>query len=83
MREDPKQWQRVMRYASIGMEFIVSFGLLMLAGLWLDRRIGTLPAFTLVGGALGFGLGLYRLISDVRRDERETKKQQDARDEHR
>jgi ATP synthase protein I len=35
-------------------------------GYWIDRQLGTLPIFVLVGFLLGFGaggLGVYRLIT--------------------
>ncbi len=41
----------------------------MLAGLgggyWLDRRLGTRPAFLLLGGAFGVGAALYHFFKTV------------------
>lgn len=51
-----------MRYASLGMEFIAAFGLMLFLGYLVDRHYGTLPAFTLVGAGVGFAAGMYRLI---------------------
>lgn len=50
------------RYATAGIEFIAVVGLLTGGGYWLDRRVGTLPLWTLVGFVGGFAAGLYRLV---------------------
>jgi F0F1-type ATP synthase assembly protein I len=72
--DDPSQWQKMMRYASTGTEFIVTFGLLLLGGVLLDRHYHTEPLCTLIGMLAGFGLGLYRMIGDYRRQERRADK---------
>lgn len=46
------------RGLTLGLEFVVP----MLLGLALDRRLGTLPWGTLVGTALGFGVGIWHLV---------------------
>ena len=56
----------LMRFAIVGVEFILTFALPMVGGLLLDFRLGTIPGFTLLGGAAGFALGLYRLIRQAR-----------------
>ena len=61
-----KNRRDALRYASVGVEFILTFGLAMAGGLWLDGRLGTTPGFMLLGGAAGFALGLYRLIRQAR-----------------
>ena len=53
------------RYCTVGLEFTLTFLMLLGGGIWLDRRIGTMPAYTLLGGGLGFGAGLYRLLRRV------------------
>jgi F0F1-type ATP synthase assembly protein I len=68
-----------MQYASTGMELVVIFGLLLAGGLWLDYRLRTLPLFTLIGALAGFGLGLWRMIGDFRRAQREMRRDPDAR----
>ena len=50
------------RYGTAGVEFIVTFGLLLGAGLLVDRWLESLPVFTLAGALAGFGGGLWRLI---------------------
>jgi F0F1-type ATP synthase assembly protein I len=34
-------------------------------GYWLDGRLGTRPAFLLIGGALGVGAALYQFFKTV------------------
>jgi F0F1-type ATP synthase assembly protein I len=60
-----------LRYTTIGTEFTVTVGLLAGGGLWLDRRIDTTPAFTLVGLVLGFAVGMVRLIRQARQAQRD------------
>jgi F0F1-type ATP synthase assembly protein I len=55
-----------MRYASAGAEFIVTFGLVMAAGVYLDKRLGTGPWFTMIGAALGFAGATWRLVRQAR-----------------
>lgn len=43
------------------MTFVVTVGLATAAGVWLDRRVDTLPIFTLLGLAFGLGVGGYWL----------------------
>lgn len=56
----------LMRYASAGAEFIVTFGLVMAAGVVLDKWLGKGPLFTLIGAALGFAGATYRLVRQAR-----------------
>ncbi len=44
-----------------GMTFVVTVGLAAAAGVWIDRRMATLPLFTLLGLAFGLGVGGYWL----------------------
>ncbi len=77
---DQSQWQKAFRYASIGMELIVFFLLLMAGGMWLDGRLGTRPLFALVGAAAGFALGMYRMVVDLRKEERRSRKDREGPD---
>jgi F0F1-type ATP synthase assembly protein I len=60
-RHDPPD-NSPLRYMGVGVEFIAAVGLPLAAGLWLDSRWGLSPLFTLIGLALGFAAGLYRLV---------------------
>lgn len=60
-----------MRYATVGVEFLAVFLAGLLVGLWADRRWDTRPTLTLVGTALGFAGGMYRLVRVARSCHRE------------
>lgn len=47
------------RFLSLGFTLIVIIGGLTAAGFFLDRWLGTLPLFLLVGLVLGFVAGLF------------------------
>lgn len=41
------------------------FALPPVGGMWLDKTIGTLPLFVVLGALIGFGGGMYSLIKMV------------------
>jgi F0F1-type ATP synthase assembly protein I len=61
-----RQQPGLMRYASAGVEFIATFGILMAAGVFLDKWLGKGPLFTLIGAALGFAGATWRLVRQAR-----------------
>jgi F0F1-type ATP synthase assembly protein I len=61
------------RYSGYGLALGATVAFFTWVGMKLDVRLGTSPLFVILGGALGFGGGMYRLIHDVTsssRDER-------------
>ncbi len=53
-------------FSEIGLVLLVTTLVGTLAGYWLDKQIGTLPVFVLVGLLVGMGAGAraaYRLIT--------------------
>ena len=72
--EDPgkagKDWTRALReaapYLGIGTSLAVTVGLGVGIGYWLDKKLGTEPAFFLVGALLGLvaaGVQFYKLVA--------------------
>ena len=61
----------LMRYGSMGMEFTVTVMGPAALGYWLDRWQDTHPGFLLLLAAVGFALGLWRLIGQAIRIRRE------------
>ena len=53
------------RYAGLGLQFAASVLVLALGGYWLDRRMGTLPLFLIVGVLLGFIGGTVAIVKQV------------------
>ena len=56
-----------MRYAGLGIQLAITVVLGVLAGQWMDRKVGTGGVFTIVGALVGFGGTLYLLIRDLSR----------------
>ena len=56
----------MLRYSSAGVEFILIFGIFLGIGLWVDRALNTLPGFMLLGGCIGLGAALNRLLRQTR-----------------
>jgi F0F1-type ATP synthase assembly protein I len=63
------QWVRFIHHGNLAL----SFGITMIAavflglygGWWVDRRLGTFPAFMLLGVFLGVGAGFYSLWQEL------------------
>jgi F0F1-type ATP synthase assembly protein I len=47
------------RFIILGFTFLLILAILTVAGFFLDRFLGTLPLFLLVGLGIGFAGGLY------------------------
>ncbi|HUS91834.1 MAG TPA: AtpZ/AtpI family protein [Phycisphaerae bacterium] len=59
--DDERPQPNLLRYATVGIEFLVVF-LAFFAGGWLlDKLFGTSPGFTVLGGIVGFGAAFYRI----------------------
>ena len=65
--------QHYLRYSHLGMQFFVAVALFTGFGLWLDRILGTVVVFTLLGLALGFGGGTYSIYKAIFGEKRPTK----------
>ena len=46
---------------SVGITFALTLAGFTLGGFWLDKRMGTMPLFTLIGMVVGTGLGSFWL----------------------
>ena len=53
------------RYAHLGFQLVLSMGLFLLGGWWLDGKIGTTPLFTIVGAMLGATAAIYNMIREL------------------
>lgn len=63
--------------AGMGLQFAISILLFLLAGQWLDRKLGTAPLFLVVFVFIGAGASFYstyrKLMEQQRRDEERRK----------
>jgi F0F1-type ATP synthase assembly protein I len=74
--DDASVRRRYGRLAGLGVQFGAAITVFALAGLWLDKRVGTSPLFTVLGVLLGFAGGTISLVKAVgaaNRDPREDK----------
>lgn len=55
------------RLLGVGFAFILVIGVLATVGFFVDRMLGTLPLFLLVGMGVGFAGGLYYLYLVLKR----------------
>jgi hypothetical protein len=56
-----------MRYAGLGVQLAVSLLVFVLAGQWLDKRLGNTGIVTMVAAFVGFGGTMYSLIRTLNR----------------
>jgi len=56
-----------MRYAGLGVQLAVSLLVFVLAGQWLDKRLGNTGMVTIAAAFLGFGGTMYSLIRTLNR----------------
>jgi F0F1-type ATP synthase assembly protein I len=55
----------ISRFAGVGFQFVIAIVLFLYAGKWVDSRLGTAPAFLIVGVFLGAGLSFYNLYRKI------------------
>jgi ATP synthase protein I len=70
----PSPWRSLGGVATVGITFVVATAGAMIGGYYLDRWLGTLPVFTLIGLALGIGTGFrefFRMIKQAEEEERD------------
>jgi F0F1-type ATP synthase assembly protein I len=76
MADEPSPRRSLEGLATVGITFVVATAGATIGGYYLDRWLGTLPVFTLIGLALGIGVGfreffrMIRRVTDEERNER-------------
>ena len=66
MREPGRVGAYLALFSEIGVVLLVTVLAGVLAGYWIDRQLGTIPVFVLVGFAVGLASGsiaMYRMIT--------------------
>lgn len=56
-----------MRYAGLGIQLAVTLVISVLAGRWVDGKLGTGGIFTIIAAFLGFGGAMYSMIRQLNR----------------
>ena len=52
-------------YMGMGFQLAATVALLVFVGIWLDKKTGKDPLFTLIFAFLGVGIGLFNFIKTV------------------
>ncbi len=55
------------RFFGLGFAFMATLGVLAAVGFFLDKSLGTLPLFLLIGLVVGFAAGLYYVYQALKR----------------
>jgi ATP synthase protein I len=58
-------YREVGPYLGMGFQLAATVAILVYVGIWLDRKTGKEPLFTLIFAFLGIGAGLYNFIRTV------------------
>lgn len=53
------------RFSGHGLTLALSTGLFLMAGWWVDGKLGTRPLFALAGALLGAAAGLYSMVQHL------------------
>lgn len=63
--EAPSPLVELARFSGHGLTLALSTGLFLLAGWWVDGRLGTLPLFTILGALVGAAAGFYSMLQHL------------------
>ena len=78
MKNDDSRVAALARFSGHGLTLALSTGLFLLAGWWVDGRLGTTPLLTIIGAMTGAAAGFYSLIQHLilfpRREEEEARR---------
>ena len=71
MTVEPSPWQSLGGLATVGITLVVATAGATIGGYYLDRWLGTLPVFTLIGLGVGVAVGFREFFRMVKRAERD------------
>ena len=71
MDREPSPWRSLGMLATVGITFVVVTAGATIGGYFLDRWLGTIPLFTLIGIAVGVVAGFRDLFRTIKRVEKE------------
>ena len=74
---EPGPWLETGRYMGLGLQWALSVLLFLLAGWWLDVRLGTGPVLLVTGALVGGAAGFYSLYRQIVGEPRETANEED------
>jgi len=71
MRDDPRRLGpqqdelSISSFVGVGLQFAIAIVLFLYLGKWVDSRLGTSPAFLIIGVFVGAGSGFYNLYRKI------------------
>ena len=68
--KDPHFMKQAFAYSTVGIELSLMVFLFAYGGYRLDKWLGFLPLFTLIGAFAGMGIGFYRLFRALADEDR-------------
>ena len=68
------------RFSGHGLTIAVAMGIFLMAGWWVDGRLGTTPLLTIIGALLGAGAGFYSMLQHLVFFPRQRAEDREARD---
>ncbi len=74
MGDEPSAWRALGGLATVGITLVVATAGATIGGYFLDRWLGTLPVFTLIGLGVGIATGFrefFRMIKQAEKEERD------------
>lgn len=74
----PNPLREMGRYMGLGLGLAMTTLLFLLAGWWLDTKVGTAPLLLILGAFVGGTAGFYSLYHQVVREPRETANEEDS-----
>jgi ATP synthase protein I len=78
-----QDWKGVGRHGTVGLELVLSLLVGLLAGRWLDGKLGTSPWLTVIGVAYGVAAAVRALYRAARQATREAEELERAERERR
>lgn len=78
MPEPAREELKLSTFAGVGLQFAVAIVAFVLLGQWVDRKLGTAPAFLMIGvfvGGAGAFYNLYRRIAAAQKADDERRSQ--------
>ena len=67
MTESGRGWAYVVLFSEIGVSLLVTTLVGVLVGYWVDKQLGTLPLFLIIGFIVGAGAGTLMIARLVNR----------------
>ncbi len=76
MGDEPSAWRALGGLATVGITLVVATAGATIGGYFLDRWLGTLPVFTLIGLGVGIATGFREFFRMIKRAEKEERDEQ-------